>query len=216
MRKQENEILKSESKKHAVNFLMAEYAELNQEFIRLRSEGLNRLNFFIAITSSVLGGLVLLSQSGKAAGIFLQIVALGALFFLVLIGWDTFRFAISRDISTDQNIRCIGRIRRFFADDYSPIAKHLPWQADDEPTKWVKRNSSGIRRTSQSIISLLLSLIIAVSVSFFTNQPIILGSSGIISFGIAYALLRFYANRRLKKALLSAITERKFPQEQKD
>ena len=214
MRKQENEVQKSETKRRAMNFLMAEYSELNQEFKRLRGEGLNRLNFFIAITSSVLGGLVLLSQSGKTSGIFLQIVALGALFFLVLIGWDTFRFAISRDISTDENLRRIGRIRKFFADDYPPIAKHLPWQVDDEPTSWVKRNSSGIRRTSQSIISLLLSLIVAVSASILTNQPLILGSSGIVSFMVAYALLRQYANKRFKKALLSAIKDRKFPKEQ--
>ncbi|HOX85158.1 MAG TPA: hypothetical protein PKW76_15500 [bacterium] len=213
MNKQETETQKSETKKHAVNFLMAEYSKLNQEFQRLRGEGLNRLNFFIAITSSVLGGLVLLSQSGKTSGNFLQIVSLGALFFLVLIGWDTFRFTISRDINTDKNLRRIGRIRRFFADDFPPIAKHLPWQIHDEPTSWVTRNSSGIRQTAQSIISLLLALIIAILVSLITSQPIMLGIIGVISFIISFIALRFYANKRYKKAALSATKDRKFPNE---
>jgi hypothetical protein len=214
MVKQETETQKSDTKKHAVNFLMAEYSELNQEFKRLRGEGLNRLNFFIAITSSVLGGLVLLSQSGKTSGIYLQIVALGALFFLVLIGWDTFRFTISRDVSTDENLRRIGRIRRFFADDYPPITKHLPWQIHDEPTSWVTRNSSGIRQTAQSIISLLLALITTILVSLLVSQPIMLGISGAVSFVVSFAVLRFYANKRYKKAALSATKDRKFPNEQ--
>jgi hypothetical protein len=215
MDKQENETQKSEAKKHAVAFLMAEYSELNQEFKRLRGEGLNRLNFFIAITSSVLGGLVLLSQSGKTSGVFLQIVALGALFILVLLGWDTFQFTISRDINTDENLRRIGRIRHFFVDEYPPITKHLPWQIHDDPTSWVTRNTSGIRQTAQSIISLLLTLIVVVSVSFVTSQPMLLGISGVVSFVIVFALLRFYANNRYKRAALSANKDRKFPNESK-
>jgi hypothetical protein len=211
MRKQKNETQDSEIKKYAVNFLIAEYSELNQEFRRLREEGLNRLNFFIAITSSVLGGLVLLSQSASASGIFLQVVALGALFFLVLIGWDTFRFTISRDESTDKNIRRMGRIRRFFEDEYPPIEKYLPWQSHDEPTSWVTKNTSAIRQTSQSIISLLLTLMVIILVSIAETQPILLGVIGIVSFIIIFALLGFYAKNRYKKATVRADKETRFP-----
>jgi hypothetical protein len=214
MRKQEDEAHKSETKKQAVDFLMAEYSELNTEFKRLRGEGLNRLNFFIAITSSILGGLVLLSQSGRTNGVSLQIVSLGALFFLVLIGWDTFRFTISRDIATDDNLRRIGRIRRFFANEYPPITKHLPWQTHDEPTSWVKSNASGIRQTAQSIMGVLLALIVTISISFVTHEPILLGISGAISFILGFVLLRYYAFKRYKKAALAAMKDRKFPDEQ--
>ena len=57
----------SENKKNeqsAIEFLIAEYNEISQETRRLRQEGIVRLNFFIAITSSILAVLVFLSQSG--------------------------------------------------------------------------------------------------------------------------------------------------------
>jgi hypothetical protein len=210
MGKQESEFPNIEAKNHAVNFLMAEYSELNQEFRRLRGEGLNRLNFFIAITSSILGGLVFLSQSSNTPGLFLKVTALGAMLFLILIGWETFRFTIGRDISADENLRRIGKIRRFFADNYPPVIKYLPWQIHDEPTNWVTRNTSAIRQVAQSIVSLLLMLIAIISASFFTTQIILLGISGVVSFVVAFATLGFYAKNKYKKATLVASKESKF------
>jgi hypothetical protein len=211
MNRKDTEVQKNEAKKFAIDFLIAEYSALNQEFNRLRGEGMNRLNFMIAITSSVLGGLVFFSQSRNTSVLFQQVVALGALFFLVLIGFDTFRFSISRDISTDKNLRRIGRIRRFFADDFPDIVNHLPWQIHDEPTSWVIKNESGIRQTAQSILSLLFALIVAICISIIVNQPIIYGISSLVTFLIAFFLLGVYANNKYKKALKSAINERKFP-----
>jgi hypothetical protein len=209
--KQDKEGQEDKVPKNAVTFLIAEYSELNTEFRRLRGEGLNRLNFYIAITSSVLGGLVLLRQSGNTPGVFLQIVSLVAVFFLVLIGWDTFKYAIARDINTDNNLRRISRIRRFFVNEYPPVERYLPWQSHDEPTSWVAKNTSGIRQTAQLMISLLIGLMIIILTSFVSLEPIVFGISGVIAFIAAFVLLRFYANRRYKSAHLTAIKDMKFP-----
>jgi hypothetical protein len=216
MKNQEVKAQDIEAKKNAVNFLIAEYSELNQDYRRLREEGLSRLNFFIAITSSVLGGLVLLSQVSGASGIFLRIVSLGALFFLVLIGWDTFRFTIARDEATDKNIRRMGRIRRFFEDEYPPVEKYWPWQSHDEPTSWVTRNTSAIRQTAQSIISLLLTLMVIILASFVANQLLLLGIIGVFSFIIIFVVFRFYANQRYKNAAARANKEMRFPNKSSD
>lgn len=193
----------NEVKDYVVEFLVTEYTELNQEFRRLRVEGLNRLNFFIAITSSVLAGLVILSQSGQASIRFLQFVAIGALIFLILIGWDTFRFTVSRDVSTDHVMRRMGRIRHFYVDQYPPIEKYLPWQTHDEPTKWVLTNNSGIRQTAQSILSLLFALLVVFLISLMNNLLISIVGGG-VAFIIAFMALRGYSFRHYEKASRNA------------
>ena len=89
----------------SVEFLLAEFNQITEETRRLREDGLNRLNFFITLTSSVLAGLVLVSQINVMSAFNLQMVSIGALIFLILMGWSAFRFTISRDINTDLNIR---------------------------------------------------------------------------------------------------------------
>lgn len=172
---------------------------------------MNRLNFFIVITSSILSGLVILRQSSGISSDFLKVVAIAAICFLILIGWDTFRFTITRDIHADDVLRKMGRIRCFFVEQYPPIEKHLPWQVHDEPTGLVTHNRSGIRQTAQTILSLLFSLAAIIIASFVTKQLFILISGGIIIFAFVFLSLRFYVNKRYKKARIFAQESIKFP-----
>ena len=95
-------------------FMLTIYNQITEETRRLRTEGLSRLNFFITITSSVLAGLIVLVQINTANPRNTQFFSVGALIFLILLGWNVFRFTVSRDISTDLNIRATGRINRYF------------------------------------------------------------------------------------------------------
>jgi hypothetical protein len=196
---------------HVVELLMAEYDAMTQEFRRLRSEGLNRLNFFITLTSAVIGGLVLLNQAGPAPSRFIDFASIGSLTFLLLIGLDTFRFAISRDINTDLNLRAIGRIRRFFAHQSPSLEKHLTWQNHDEPTKWVTSNTSGIRRTTQSILSLLFALLVGLIANLVTTDSRVLIAVGVVVFVVTLLGFRGYASWRYQKATESALKSVRFP-----
>jgi hypothetical protein len=134
---------------YVVEFLMAEYDVISQDFSRLRNEGLNRLNFLITLTSGIIGGLVLLSQTTSASDTSIRLISMGSLILLLIVGLDTFRFAVQRGISTDRDVRALGRIRRYFVEQDPSLDNHLTWQTHDEPTRWITRNISGIRRTVQ-------------------------------------------------------------------
>lgn len=199
---------------YIADFLIAQYSEINQETRRLRSEGLNRLNFFIAITSAVIGGLVFLSQGSSTSSNSFLLIS-GALLFLLFIGLDAFRFAISRDINTDFNIRATGRIYRFFADRDPSIEKYQTWQDHDEPTKWVTKNTSGIRRAVQSILSLLSALIVGLTVALFIYDLHLLIVISIAAFITTFFILRGYASRQYRNACEAAHKAVRFPQDKK-
>jgi hypothetical protein len=198
-------------RQNTVDFLIAEYTQISEETRRLRAEGLNRLNFFIAITSAILVALVSLAQSNPTAGILLQIAAISAIFLLVLVGIETFRVSISRDINTDFNMRATGRIRRYFADRDSNLEKYLTWQDSDEPTKWVTRNDSGIRRTIQSILSFLCALIVGLIANLVSNTSTVSFSLGTGGFLLSLLFFQRYASRRFKQASEIAAKAVRFP-----
>lgn len=194
--------------KDSATFLITEYNQIADETKRLRSEGLNRLNFFITITSSTLAGLVVLSQSNTAT-MTVQLISLGAIVFLMLLGWNTFRFIISRDINTDFNLRAMGRISRFFIDRDPSLAQYLSWQKDDEPTKWVTRNSSSLRSSAQFIFCSLLALLCSIFVYMFRDLIWSL-TGGFFGFFVGLFTLRTYAERRFRQAERMAAKQVKF------
>lgn len=196
----------------SVEFLLAEFNQITEETRRLREEGLNRLNFFITLTSSVLAGLVLFSQVNVMSAFNLQLVSIGALIFLILMGWSAFRFTISRDISTDLNIRATGRIRRFFIDRDPLIGSYVTWQQHDEPTRWVTKNTSNLRTTIQSILSLLFALLAGLAANLILGQIFWSIGLGVIGFGAALLLLPFYARKRFETAAKAAESMVRFPQ----
>jgi len=143
----------------AIEFLIADYSEISQDTRRLRQEGIVRMNFFITITSSFLAVLVFLSQSQGTTDTFFQVAAIVALCLLLIVGLDTFKFTIGRDVSTDLNIRATGRIRRFFSQQNPEIQMYLTWRCHDEPTPWITNNTSDVRRIVQYILSSICALI---------------------------------------------------------
>ena len=206
----------SENKKNeqsAIEFLIAEYNEISQETRRLRQEGIVRLNFFIAITSSILAVLVFLSQSKATTDAFFQISAIGVLSLLLLVGLNTFSFTIGRDISTDLNIRATGRIRRFFSQQNPEIQEYLTWRCHDEPTSWITNNTSGLRRIVQYILSSICALITVLLLNLVGTNLGISTVVGVAILIISFICFRGYAVRKFRQASISARKSVRFPEE---
>jgi hypothetical protein len=184
----------------SIEFLIAEYNQISEETRRLRNEGLSRLNFFITITSSILAGLVVLSQSNTATDTTVQWVSLGALFFLILVGWNAFKFTISRDISTDFNVRATGRIHRFFMERDPSLRQYLTWQDHDEPTAWIVGNTSNLRSTAQWLLSSLVALALGLTIHLLSGDLRWSVASGGLGFGLSVLGLQRYAGYRFGQA----------------
>ena len=98
-------------------FLIAEFSQAFLELRRIRTEGITRLNFFVTLTTGVLGGIVFIIQLSSISPLARQLMAALGISLLVLLGWDVYRYLIFRDTSSDFNMRALGRIRRFFVDE---------------------------------------------------------------------------------------------------
>jgi hypothetical protein len=190
---------------------LAEYNAISEEIRRTPSEALNRLNFFITRTSGVLGGIALLYQFGPTSIELLKLFSVGALILLILIGLDTFRYLIARDINSDSHVRATARIRRFFADQHPPVEQYLTWQLHDEPTKWVRKNSSGARSTTQSVISVLCALVTGLVASLFSNMLLLSIIITVAGFVVSLLVLHQYAKRNFEQAANAAKQSVRFP-----
>src|SRR5438552_15486139 len=91
-------------------FLIAEYSQAFLELRRIRTEGITRLNFFVTLTTGVLGGVVFIIQLSSISLLARQLMAALAISLLLLLGWDVYRYLIFRDTSSDFNMRALGRI----------------------------------------------------------------------------------------------------------
>lgn len=180
-------------------FLLEELKLLEADRLRLKAEAGQRLNFFLSLSSAIVGGLVIFGQSANVLG--LEYIIVVALLFLSLIGWQTFTYIVGRDISTDRNLRASGRIRRYFSDKNPACRAYLMRQDDDEPTSYITNNKSTIRRTAESVLAFLL----AFAIGIFTN---ILGWSvaaallvTLISFVCLLVTFELYSKRQFNKAV---------------
>ncbi len=205
-----------EPKDSTITFLMAEYSELNEELKRQRDSRLRRLNFFVTITSSVLGGLIIVSGFGSITTVQFHFISLGALFFLLLIGWGTFRYSVERDIKTDEHIRAIARIRHYFVELDPIIKEHLTWQDNDEPTHYIWGRASTIRTTAHVIVSVLCALTVGLIMNLvIKNLPILL-AIGLVIFVVAFFGLDNYIKRRFQAAQSDARRAVRFPDDEKN
>jgi hypothetical protein len=198
-------IERSDKQEQSVKFLLQEFAQIDTERVRLRGEAVQRLNFFLTLTTAILGGIALFGKSDSPIRI--ELVALAALLSLSVIGWQTFDFVVGRDINTDRLLRAGGRIRRYFADNDPAIQKYLMWQDHDEPSKYITHNDSAIRRTIEAILAFELAFAIGLLVSILTQETVVSIILGVVSFGLLLYGFEFYSLRRFRMAIKDAQTE---------
>ena len=214
-------MLKKEKKtdqEDGVKFLLTEYSEVFEEYRRVREEGVRRLQFFVTLVTAILGGLVILFQFVGSSWIVFQISSIIFVFILLVLGWDIFRYLLSRDRSSDFNMRAMGRIRRYFVDHNLEISDYLVWDADDEPSFFInpKRHISPIITTMVIFMSVLGAFMVGVLSSFYSRQVGLMLIVGSITFFVLNYSLRFYAKKRILKAFTSAQKSVKFPKKKSD
>jgi len=179
--------------------LLAEYEQINEDIRTIRAEGLNRLNFFITITSAILGALIVFSESSVASALTVQLVSIGALSFLTLLGLSTFQFTIKRDKNVDYNLRALARIRRYFVSKHPYIRKHISLSLRDGPTPFVTKNESGIRGLAQSIICTIHALNVGlITYLYVANAGWSIGA-GVITFLVTWMFLEMRARAKYRE-----------------
>lgn len=197
------------------NFLVTEHSEIFQEFRRLRDEGIRRLTFYVTISTAVLGGIVFSFQIAELPVLVLKIISLFSILMLVLLGWDTFRYLIVRDISSDFNMRSMARIRRFFVDLEPKVKNYLVWSTHDDPSHYLDKGDgkyfSTIMTTMAYFISMLVGFGLSFSVSLLVDSLVPLFSIGFVGFLISNYGLRKFAMKMISEAREQAESDVKFP-----
>jgi hypothetical protein len=183
-----------------IQFMLAEFTNL-QEFIK-QSMSIEdkRIDVFLTLSSALLAGLGLLSQSSIDKQSFL-FVGLGAALGLLAIGILVFQQVIHVDILIIDYIRNLNRVRCFFAEKaphirpylFMPITHEYPkynWQSSSRRIPMVVNSlSAGV---SVSMMSLVYRQII--SPDFLTTLI------GGIVFIFVYLLQGYYAKRKFLQA----------------
>lgn len=201
-------VSQTEDHEQSVRFLLEQFKQIDAERMRLRGEAVQRLNFFLTLTSAILGGLVLLGSPNNSART--DYISLAALTFLSIIGWYTFHYIVSRDINTDSLLRANGRIRRYFVDRDESIQDYLIWQAHDEPTPYITKNNSTIRRTVQAVLSFLLAFTVSLLTSLSGRTAVVTVMVGIGAFLLLLVGLELYAAKLFRNAVKQAHLQVKF------
>jgi hypothetical protein len=198
------------------SFLVTEHSEIFQEFRRLRNEGLTRLNFYVTISTGVLGGLAFSFQLALFPVLVLQLMAVLSITMLVFLGWDAFRYLIARDIGTDFNMRAMARIRRFFIKVAPEVEDYLLWNTSDEPSHYLDKREgslSTIAATMMYFVSMLVGFDFAIGLSILLDSLAIILLVGITISVLVYFALRLYALDRLQKARELAEENVRFPRD---
>ena len=147
---------------HSVSFLLEEYKSLQESFLRNEELGERRVNFFITLTTAVIGALAAIWKI-SIDGIDLIFLSFG-LAFVFLSGIVTLARIIRRNLITHEYLRALGRIRKYFADINPKIQPFLPYPpCDDRPQrekKWKDICSLGTGGLVE-MVSLVNSLVVA-------------------------------------------------------
>ena len=191
--------------------LLEEYRALHTDYLNLRTEGVNRVNFFITAMSVFLGGaLVIASSNSKMPLLYFELIVLAAAIILGTIGLEIYNFLIYREIASDRHIRGLARIRNYFVKLDPQIRDYFVHKTHDAPSTTLKHGHSGLRRTLQIIEGFFIGLIFTVSSTFFSFSQVMNVAFGVAVAVLAILFLEMNARRRLRQAFSSAEAEIRF------
>jgi len=193
------------------DFMLEEYKMLQERFHSLRNEGLNRLNFFITLTSAIAGGVLIFADSSNFSPQFVKILIATAFIMLSIIGWDICGTLVARDRVTDRVERGMARIRQYFVQKDPSISDFLIFPYHDEPTRYItKLSGAGVRRSAQAIESFIVSIIVAVLASLGDLQSVSVGFLAGGAFIANFLILERKARKSYMEAQMIAKNDTKF------
>ena len=190
--------------------LLEEYRALNADYLNLRSEGVNRVNFFITAMSVVLGGVLVIASNNKLPILYFKIILSTAALILASIGLEIHSYLIHREISSDLLMRGLARIRNYFVELDPQIRDNFVTKVFDTPTGSLIHKRSGLRRTIQIIEGFLVGLIFTVLSTLLPISKIANMGFGVGVTILTIMLLEINARRKLNRAFKTATAEIKF------
>jgi hypothetical protein len=194
-------------------FMLEEYKMLRERFHSLRNEGVSRLSFFIALTSAVIGGVLVLGNNIPLASFRLMLLA--ALILLASVGADVVQFMVTRDSVTDRVERGMNRVRRYYIQHDPSLKDFVIFPYHDEPTSYItKQGVLGIRRTALTVQSFTVGLAVGVVADWLNVRFEVSVALGLIAFAANFLILEQNAKRKFAKALVQAESNVKFPKSQ--
>jgi hypothetical protein len=144
--------------------LLAEYAHFTESFLKNEEIGEHRIQFFITVTTAIVGGVVVLlftSDHVELAKPARDQIAMAALLGNLLFGVVTFWRILHRDKVTDEYKEVIGYLR-------ARLRERSPGLVEYHPPLGLKRHwllSGGLGVTAAAINSVLAACVVAVWVS---------------------------------------------------
>lgn len=108
-------------------FMLEEYRAYRTTLMENEKRGDSRLNFFLTLTTAILGALALRQRSvftdsgGIDPVVYLLLIA------ALLFGAATLGRMVDRNLTTDRMLRALGRIRSYFCATH-PVDEYLTWK----------------------------------------------------------------------------------------
>jgi hypothetical protein len=188
----------------SADFLLAEYQSHMASYWRSEELGERRVNFFLTVTTAVVGALAIREQGittpgGSADPIFFY--ALGA---VLLFGLVTLVRIIRRNLNSHEYLRAAARVRRYFADRDEGILRYLYYKPfDDRPQRKKEWNELFSLRTGglAETVALVNGLVVAALCALFVlSYPAwVSGLAGVAGFVAAWILQFAYVKRRYER-----------------
>jgi hypothetical protein len=205
-----------QTKGASYDFMLEEYRSLRERSQNMKDDAVVRLNFFIGLTSALVGGSLVLGNNATLSPILFKSLLLVELIILTIIGLDVFNSVVIRNQVIDKAERGMSRIRRYFIINDPSLAQFMTYRTSDEPTFWLtNRSGAGMRRTTQILIGFTSGLsigILADLINILLEFEILIG---VLSSIIVFFALELSARRSLNRALKDAEKEIKFKKEMK-
>jgi 8-oxo-dGTP pyrophosphatase MutT (NUDIX family) len=189
----------------AKEFLLEEYRSLSKALEVNEEIGETRVNWLIGIVTAVLGGVVAILAADKptvpeAAR---QLIAMGFLLGLLIVGYITLRRILKRNAKTDGFKKDLRRIRDIFRDYYDPNRVLIGYQgfaAGPRPrTKKAGRKYGGLADLVSALNSLIIAALVGAISSFNGDSVRETGVIGVAAFVLSTLVHRLYVQASHQK-----------------
>ncbi len=190
------------NKEIIANYLLSEFDILHQRADEIERSVAKKTDFFIALTTAILGGFVVIfgKQMDEKVTFFVLLIAL---ILLQIFGWTIFKQSVDLSTSSTLFYRRAGRIRRWFLDNSPGIERYVPFPVTDElPPLYVSHSPMRyLNTTVVGINAALLALFVMVLFWLYGNLNFFLiGILGTIAFIFMFYLqFSFYRNHLQKR-----------------
>jgi hypothetical protein len=184
-------------------FLLAEFEALTNRILNIEQTRATRINFYLAIMTAAIGGLLVISQI-QAIQIFYLIVASAFTFIVFLLGVATLNEYIELASHAVFLYRRAGRVRCWFHDKNPSILPYLAWTPGDDTPPFMDEPGYATFAGKDSILWMGNSLsgaafaftFTSIIVESFSNLPLIVSFA---TFILIWVLQNVYLRQQIKK-----------------